>query len=469
MDILIKTDRRPVSGIRSMLFLIAAIFLLPGCSSASDTEIPDPEPPGPEPLETGTLLPDNITLVARVTGRSESGETIPNPNRTDARFNIGRTDYSNMWDAGNGTVMCAFGDNFDYGGGNWKSNAIALSSDRDLTDGLYYSGMLMDGNAVKEIVVSRAKTGQYPDGSEYEVTCIPTGGIAVGTRQYLNYMSIHDWTPTGDNDYWSVNYSEIVYSDNYGTAWTRSGVKWNADSNFTQVAYLKENGLIYMYGTHSGRYGNVYLARVSETKLLDKSAYEYWTGGGWERNEQAAEPVARGTASEMTVAYNSRYKRYMMMYLSVNQRAVVYRDAPSPEGDWSGEKIIMYEDGNALYAPYIPVVQRRRRIVVCHLSCRAYMERFPDACRPQLGSGGDQSACRRRFRGAPDSGVELQDDVACECGGPHFARCAQRQDRLPFLEYEFRPVAGRMHSDGILAAECRLLDRVLGEIRRGAS
>ena len=26
MDILIKTDRRPVSGIRSMLFLIAAIF-----------------------------------------------------------------------------------------------------------------------------------------------------------------------------------------------------------------------------------------------------------------------------------------------------------------------------------------------------------------------------------------------------------------------------------------------------------
>ena len=134
-----------------------------------------------------------------------------------------------------------------------------------------------------------------------------------------------------------------LYADNYGTAWTRSGVKWNADSNFTQVAYLKENGLIYMYGTHSGRYGNVYLARVSETKLLDKSAYEYWTGGGWERNEQAAEPVARGTASEMTVAYNSRYKRYMMMYLSVNQRAVVYRDAPSPEGDWSGEKIIMYE------------------------------------------------------------------------------------------------------------------------------
>ena len=79
-----------------MLFLIAVLFLLPDCSSASDTEIPDPEPPGPESVETGTLLPDNITLVARVTGRSESGETIPNPNRTDARCNIGPVSYTHL-------------------------------------------------------------------------------------------------------------------------------------------------------------------------------------------------------------------------------------------------------------------------------------------------------------------------------------------------------------------------------------
>lgn len=336
-----------------ILLMAAALFIAHGCSSASDGETPQPEPPAPEPAATGTLLPQRVKLVARVTGRSEAGETLPNPSRTDARFNIGRTDYGNMWDAGNGKLMCVFGDNFDHNGGNWKSNAIALTTDRDLTDGLYYSEMLMDGREVKEIIVSRSKTGQYPDGRQFEVTCIPTGGIAAGTRQYLNYMSIHDWKPTGENDYWSVNYSELVYTDDYGATWTRSGVKWDADSNFTQVAYLKENGMIYMYGTHSGRYGNVYLARVGEKSVLDKSAYEYWNGGGWSRDEQASVPVARGTVSEMTVAYNSRYKRYMMMYLSVNQRAIVYRDAPSPEGDWSGEKIILYEDGNGLYGPYI--------------------------------------------------------------------------------------------------------------------
>lgn len=332
----------------------AALSLaLCGCSSGVGTDAPDSERPTPPPEPTGTLLPVNVETVARVTGRSQSGETLPNPNRTDARFNLGRTDYGNMWDAGDGTVMCVFGDNFDHGGGNWKSNAIAITSDRDLTDGLYYSGMLMEGGAMKEIVVSRAKTGQHADGSEYEVTCIPTGGVSVGGRQYLNYMSIHDWTPTGENDYWSVNYSELVYTDDYGAHWTRSGVKWAAESDFTQVAYLKKGSTVYMYGTRSGRYGDVHLARVDGSRMLDKAAYEYWAGGGWTADEQAAVPVARGTASEMTVAYNSRYDRYLMMYLSVNQRAIVYRDAPSPEGDWSGEKIILYEDGNALYAPYI--------------------------------------------------------------------------------------------------------------------
>lgn len=334
--------------------LMAASVLLVSChSEPSGKTEPDPEPIVPGVTDTGSLLPENITLVARVTGRTQSGENIPNPNNTDARFGIGRTDYGNMWDAGNGKVMCVFGDNFSHSGGNWKSNAIAITTDRDLSDGLYYDDMLKDGSGVKEIIVSRAKTGQNADGSEYEVTCIPTAGIAVGNRQYLNYMSIHDWKPTGDNDQWSVNYSEIVYSDDYGSTWKRSGVKWGADSKFAQIAYLKEKGSVYVYGTQAGRYGSVYLARVDENKMLEKSAYEYWTGGAWSRDEAAAVPVAKGTASEMTVAYNSRYDRYMMMYLSVNQRAIVYRDAPSPTGEWSGEKIIMYEDGNALYAPYI--------------------------------------------------------------------------------------------------------------------
>jgi hypothetical protein len=319
----------------------------PGSKDSTHTEEPDTT------AATGTLMPGSIALVARETGVTETSETLLNANYSFDRFGIGATDYGNMWDAGNGTIWCSFGDNFDTHLGNWKSNAIAISSDKNLNDGLHYDKMLMDGSSVKELIVSRKKTGQYSDGSQYEETCIITGGVSVGKRQYVNYMSIHDWRPTNDYDYWSVNYSEIVYSDDYGATWIRSGVKWPAESHFTQVAYLKSGGYVYMYGTHSGRYDNVYLAKVAENQMLDKSAYLYWTGSGWSADESLANPVARGTASEMTVAYNSKYKVYMMMYLSITQRAIVYRDSPSPEGDWSGEKIIMYEDGTAFYAPYI--------------------------------------------------------------------------------------------------------------------
>lgn len=308
-------------------------------------------------LDGGENVPSieavNVECVARVIGETPSGEDLPNPNRSLERFGFSSTDYGNMWDAGDGSLWCIFGDNFDNCGGSWKSNAIAISTDKDLTDGLYYDEVIRKKNGkMKEIIISRTKTGQYPDGSEYEVSCIPTGGVSVstdgGNRQYVNYMSIHEWETDG-KDSWDVNYSEIVYSDNYGMSWTRSGVKWDAKSHFTQVAYVKRGATIYMYGTHSGRKDNVYLAKVPADKVLDKNEYLYWDGSGWNSCESVAVPVANGYVSEMSVAYNSYYNRYIMMYLSVNQRKVVYRDAASPEGEWSAEKPILPSG----YGPYI--------------------------------------------------------------------------------------------------------------------
>ena len=296
----------------------------------------------------------NVERVARVIGNTPAGENLPNPNATLKRFNMASTDYGNMWDAGNGQLWCMFGDNFNDMNGDWKSNAIAFSTDRNLIDGLYYDDMLRDSDGMrKEFIVSRAKTGQYPGDLQHETTCIPTAGVSVplfggGNRQYVNYMSVNTWAVDG-NDVWSANYSEIVYTDDYGLNWIRSGVKWDGTGNFVQTAYLRRGDVLYMFGTRAGRMGSVYLAKVSTSEVLDKSAYTYWNGGGWSSSETDAVPVANGTVSEMTVQYNSYYKRYIMMYLSVNQRKLVYRDAASPEGEWSEEKIIA-EDG---YGPYI--------------------------------------------------------------------------------------------------------------------
>lgn len=342
-----------------LVVLLSAVFGFTNCKGTNDNKPSDTYRhtvdstliEGGETIKS--LLTTKVNRIARVTGPTGAGENLPNPNQTLMNYNMATTDYGNMWDTGNGTVMSVFGDNFsDFDLNNWRSNAIALSSDRDLSDGIKYSGMLMEGNNIKEIIVSRQKTGQYSDASQYEETCIPTAGVSVDGNQYINYMSIHKWKTDG-NDNWKVNYSEIVYSNDNGETWVRSGVKWGCNSNFAQVAYLKKDNKIYMYGTKSGRYGSVYLARVDEKSILDINAYDYWNGDSWVSDEAHAVAIANGTVSEMTVAYNSYYKRYIMMYLSVNQRSIVYRDASSPEGQWSGEKIIMEEDGNALYGPYI--------------------------------------------------------------------------------------------------------------------
>jgi len=299
-----------------------------------------------------SILPVNIQRIARVTGASLPGETYPNPNDTYANYGIAATDLGIMWDNGKGEIMIAFGDNFGENMTNWKSNAIGISSDKNMADGLTISRMIMDGNQVKEILPSGRKQGQPESDPNFEITCIPTAGISVGDRQFIYYMSVHQWELGGDNDNWILNWGEIAYSDDNGQNWTKSGVKWGRDSKFAQGAYLKQDGKVYMFGTQAGRYGSVFLARVDENNMLEKNLYEYWNGSAWVTDESAATAVTFGSTSEMSVAYNSYYNRYFMIYLSVDRRAIVYRDAENITGEWSREKILMEEDGNALYAPY---------------------------------------------------------------------------------------------------------------------
>lgn len=327
---------------KKYLLLLLTTIATSCCKSGKS--LPDTTP-DPEPRLVESLSVVNIRQVAREIGFSLPGETLPNPNSTQKRFGMSSTDFGNMWDAGNGKIFAIFGDNFNDVGGDWLSNAIAVSNDRNLSDGMYYDSMLWDVSKGKRKEIIKADVSR-------EITCIPTGGFSVksseGVRQYVNYMSVRQWA-TGGNDRWSCHYSEIVYSDDYGQSWTRSGVKWDGGSNFVQVAYVVRDDIVYMWGTPSGRYGNVFVAKVNVNDVLMKDKYLYWDGGKWNNNESAAAPIANGVVSEMTVRYNTCFNRYMMMYLSAKERKLVFRDAAFPEGEWSEEKIVL----NGTYGPSI--------------------------------------------------------------------------------------------------------------------
>ncbi len=306
------------------------------------------------------LTPADVTRVSRVTGATPSGETLPNPNRTDVLYQVYGTDLGIMWDKGNNEVFVLFGDTYGEGwGGNgagpadadWRHNVLAISSDRTPSDGLSFSTMIQDtpGHA-KELLSSK----RIPLDEE---TVIPTAGVTVGKRHYIHYMSINHWGPPGR---WFTNHSGIAYSDDEGQTWKKDGnvmwindkTKW--DNNFQMAAFVKDGGYVYMFSTRNGRFGNVYLARVPENKMLSMKAYEYWDGKRWKPDPKLAQPVAKGPAGELSVVYNSHFKRWIMVYLNEERHALVMRDSPSVTGPWTGEKILAKSaDYPALYGGFI--------------------------------------------------------------------------------------------------------------------
>lgn len=263
---------------------------------------------------------------------------------------ITSADGCTAWNAGNGKTMLAFGQNIGSGEVRTRSNALAVSTDTNLDDGITAS-FPGEGGKASEIVA--------PAGGS-ETAVVPTAGVHIGARQWIHYMSVRD--KQFAEDLWTVNHSGLVYSDDNGATWNRSDVKWDAAGDFVQVAFLHDNGYVYMYGSSVGRIREgeqfVKLARAAESDMQTQSGWKYWNGSTWAANASDAVPlVYAGTLGELSVIKNTTTGRYLMIYSSIKRGAVVIRDAAAPEGDWSGEKIVLTDtEGEVLSAPsFLPV------------------------------------------------------------------------------------------------------------------
>lgn len=308
------------------------------------------------------LIPYNLQRLARVTGKSGAQENLPNPNKTDQLYDVGGTDLGIMWEMGSGSIGLFFGDTFgkDFSpsanggpnGGNWRSNVLAFSSDTDLNDGLTFSGMAMKAEntlVAREIIYSPHVT----NGSGSHTT-IPTAAIHANGADYVHYMDIKRW---GEAGRWETNFSELYTSTDNGLTWAACPqVRFAASSNFAQAAYAKNDGYVYMMGTPAGRFGNAYLARFREAEILHKDQYEYWNGSsGWvKNNEDAASPIFEGPVGEVSLAYNTKHKRWIAAYLNEHRAEIVLREAASINGPWGVEKeIVSGRDYPALYGAFI--------------------------------------------------------------------------------------------------------------------
>lgn len=243
-------------------------------------------------------------------------------------------------------IFLVFGDTFGVAKSDWRSNVLAISQDDDPGDGVTIERMIEDrpGHA-KEILSSRKIDFD-------EMTVIPTYGVAVGDRLFLHYMSVSHW---GDPGKWELGSAGWAFSDDDGETWKKDpAAVFPPDTNWGQVAIEEQDGYLYLFGIPGGRYGDLKLARVAPADLLEIATYTYWDGSTWVGDPERAAVVVAGPVGELSVRWNSYYKRWLMMYLIDNEGLIVLRTAENITGPWDEARVVVRStDYPALYAPYM--------------------------------------------------------------------------------------------------------------------
>ena len=292
----------------------------------------------------------SVEIVGQVTGAAP-------PNHTDNRYAVHGTDLGILWDDGTGGVLCAFGDTYGEGWAppgtgaktaDWRFNALARSTTRDLGAGLVLDEMVTDRPGHAAEIIPRA-------GRFWERTVIPTGGIAVDGRQYLHYMSVLWWLVPGR---WISNHGGIATSDDGGRTWVRDpAVRWRnllGCRPMQMGSFARTARWVYFFHTRNGRHGPVFLARVDPAEVGDPRGYTYWTGTGWSPRLRRSAPVASGPAGEISVALHTGLRRWLMVQFRERERRIVLRTAPRPTGPWTdGETLVSGGQHPGLYGGYL--------------------------------------------------------------------------------------------------------------------
>ena len=342
---------------RGQVLLLLVAMLPAACSARNEPEDRPAAAPGSPPTMLTGREPlvlagvRDVRRVAQVTGPDS-------PNRTD-RFEIAGQDLGSMFQA-DGKTWLVFGDTFGQrepgqtggGGTEWRSNALAWTTDTDPADGLTIGGYVADDIGwAKELIDSKKVDG-------VEMTTIPTYGFTAGGAMYLAYMSVRHWGEPGE---WETNYAGFAKSTDQGQTWIRlDAPRWPGDSNFIQVSTVRVGDDMYFWGVPHGRFGGVRLMKVPAGDVERQDAYRYFTGTGadggprWSADPAAARTIVDDTVGELSVVWNPYLSRWLMSYTNGRAESAVIREGVTPWGPWGDAVTLLSQsDEPGLYAPYM--------------------------------------------------------------------------------------------------------------------
>ena len=301
------------------------------------------------------LLVKKITRIARVTGRSISGEGLLNPNKTDQMWDVGGTDLGIIWEMDPGSYGIFFGDTFGNdlnpnpdnpgpNGSRWRSNVLAFSKNEDLDQGIIFDNMATGGDGKAKELLPGAKAGS--------TSSIPTAAIRVNGVDYVHCFKVDSWNPN-----LSTKYSALYKSTDGGQNWAQvQDVTFSSDSRFALVGFFKKDGYVYIVGTPAYRNKPAYLARCKEEDMENKGNYEYWNGTAkeWVKGDESqATVLIPGSVGELSVIYNETYKKWIIAYFNGADYNITMRIADDITGPWDTKFVLATgADYPQLYGSY---------------------------------------------------------------------------------------------------------------------
>ncbi|MDF2539977.1 MAG: carbohydrate-binding protein [Herbinix sp.] len=271
----------------------------------------------------------NIHMIAIETGEYSI-------NQTKTNYKIGGTDLGISFNLEDKTYI-AFGDTFaeECFTNGWRSNVLAVTTDRDYTDGITFDSMISKPGlkSAKELIKSKKI-------DNVEMTTIPTGGIAIGKTLYMSYMSVRHWGAPGE---WDCNYGSVAKSVDNGENWEPiETLRWPGDSSFCQMAPVVIEDYVYILGITGGRQGAAKMMRVPIDEYENFEAYEYLVG-----IDEEGEPLYKTGEAAM-------YETYSVLPKAVGELSVLYSDYLQ---EWlvtyiSGTGNIVMRSAKNIYGPY---------------------------------------------------------------------------------------------------------------------
>lgn len=190
---------------------------------------------------------------------------------------------------------------------------------------------------------------------------VPTGGCTIDKIQYVFAYTPGGMSEGEDPDWVSQGASVYASPDN-GETWAETAIFWGADSKFIQNSIAQKGDYYYIFGSKAGdKVVETYVARFKADDIVNKDEFEYWDGEIWFKgNDAVAASVMYGPTSLRSVVYNEERYTYMMIYRSITTGQLVYRDSGLPEGDWSGEKLLVADPSanELMHTPFITAISK---------------------------------------------------------------------------------------------------------------